>query len=246
MVGGSETYGKFVAEPFLALLETRIGHPVVNFGCMHAGVSAFSDEGAVLAACAEAEVSVIQIMGAANMSNRLRSVHPRRNDRFIKVSAALRGYNPQVDFTEYNLPRHFPHHLLSALEARDAVADAAAGEELRDAWLGRMRLLVGKTGGRVVLGWMSHRLPADDDASPCAGDLLFIERRVIVALAGEVAGIVEVAAGRAAQEVPGALFHAEVAETLASRRPQLVKRKRPGEGITGPREGLSERFRASR
>lgn len=260
VIGGSDAYGKFVADPFPALLEARIGLPVINFGCMHAGVSAFSDEDAVLAACAEAEVSVIQIMGAANMSNRLYSVHPRRNDRFLKASAALRGFYPQVDFTEYN----FTRHLLSALEARDAVAFAAVREELRDAWLGRMRLLIRKIGGRVVLLWMSHRRPDDDDGLASAGDPLFIDRRSIDALAGDVADIVEVVASPAArdegldhkifapieapaaQEVPGPLFHAEVAEALALRLPPLLKRKRPGDGITGPREGLSEPFRASR
>jgi hypothetical protein len=260
VLGGSEAYGKFVTDPFPSLLESRLGLPVINFGCMHAGVAAFSDEDAVLAACAEAEVSVIQIMGAANMSNRLYSVHPRRNDRFLKASAALRSLYPQVDFTEYN----FTRHLLSALEARDAAAFIAVRAELREAWLGRMRLLIRKIGGRVVLLWMSHRRPEDADASPSGGDPLFIDRGMIDALSGEVADYVEVVASAdareegldhkiyapvealAAQEVPGPLFHAEVAGTLAQRIPPLLELKRPGEGITGPREGLSEPFRAFR
>jgi hypothetical protein len=260
VLGGSDAYGKFVADPFPSLLEARLGIPVINFGCMHAGVSAFSDEDAVLAACAEAEVTVIQIMGAANMSNRLYSVHPRRNDRFLKASPALRGFYPQVDFTEYN----FTRHLLSALESHDTAAFAAVREELREAWLGRMRLLIRRIGGRVVLLWMAHRRPEDGDALPSGGDPLFVDREMIDALAGEVADTVEVVASPtareegldhkiyapiealAAQEVPGPLFHAEVAETLARRLPPLLKQKRPGEGITGPRENLSEPFRASR
>lgn len=260
VLGGSETYGKFVIAPFPALLETRLGLPVVNFGCMHAGVSAFSDEDAVLAACAEAEVTVIQIMGAANMSNRLYSVHPRRNDRFLKASAALRGLYPQVDFTEYN----FTRHLLTALEASDASAFTAVRDELRDAWVGRMRLLVRKIGGRVVLLWMSHRRPEDDGASPAGGDPLFIDRAAIDALAGDVADIVEVVASDAARdegldhkvyapmeapaamEVPGPRFHHEVATALADRLPQVMKRKRPGDGFAGPPESLADPIRASR
>ena len=42
--GGSETYGKFVEEPWPALLEERIGLPVVNFGYLNAGVDVFLGE----------------------------------------------------------------------------------------------------------------------------------------------------------------------------------------------------------
>ena len=42
-VGGTETYGKFVADPYPALIE-RIGLPVVNFGCVNAGIDVFVSE----------------------------------------------------------------------------------------------------------------------------------------------------------------------------------------------------------
>lgn len=260
ILGGSETYGKFVASPYPALVEARLGLPVVNFGCMHAGVSAFSDEDAVLAACAEAEVTVIQIMGAANMSNRLYTVHPRRNDRFLKASAALRALYPQVDFTDYN----FTRHLLTALDAADAAAFAAVRDELREAWLGRMRLLLRRIGGRVVLLWMSARRPDQDGASPAGRDPLFIDGALIGALAEDVADVVEVVASDAALaerlegkvfapieapaaiEVPGPLFHAEVADALADRLPAVLERKRPGEHRAGPPGEISRPLRAFR
>jgi hypothetical protein len=41
VVGGTETYGKFVARPYADLLEEHIGMTVVNFGAVNAGVDVF-------------------------------------------------------------------------------------------------------------------------------------------------------------------------------------------------------------
>lgn len=71
VLGGSETFGKHVALPYPALLERRIGMPVANLGVMHAGVSLFSKERWLLDIASQAELTVIQVMGAQNMSNRL-------------------------------------------------------------------------------------------------------------------------------------------------------------------------------
>ena len=42
-------------------------------------------------ALAVARLTVLQVTGAQNMSNRFYSVHPRRNDRFLKASPLLRA-----------------------------------------------------------------------------------------------------------------------------------------------------------
>jgi hypothetical protein len=242
VLGGSETYGKFVPDPFPARLEALIDLPVLNFGCPHAGVSLFAEEDTLLAACAQAEVTVLQITGASNMSNRLYTVHPRRNDRFLKASAGLRALYPDVDFTEFN----FTRHLLSRLAQTSDTAFAAVREELKSAWTHRMRTLVRKVSGDVVLLWMSSRSPDDpDDLTPGIAPL-FVDRAMLEALRDDVAGIVEVVASEAARDepleakvfspleapaaadAPGPVFHAEVAGALAGALAPLLNGERRG------------------
>ncbi|MBC7156036.1 MAG: hypothetical protein H5U20_00810, partial [Rhodobacteraceae bacterium] len=40
-LGGSETYGRFVARPWPALLESALGGAVINLGVMNAGADVF-------------------------------------------------------------------------------------------------------------------------------------------------------------------------------------------------------------
>ena len=127
VLGGSETYGKGVARPYPALLEERIGVPVVNLGVMHAGASLFTKERWLLDVASDARLTVIQILGAQNMSNRLYCVHPRRNDRFLTTSSALRLIYPEVDFSEVN----FTGHLLRRLEETSRERFSIVVEELR-------------------------------------------------------------------------------------------------------------------
>ena len=90
-LGGTDTYGRFVPRPFPALVEDRLGLPCVNFGWMNAGPDAFLNDEAVLAAAQGARAVVLQVPGAQNLTNRYYAVHPRRNDRFVEASAALRA-----------------------------------------------------------------------------------------------------------------------------------------------------------
>ncbi|MGR3290116.1 MAG: DUF6473 family protein, partial [Paracoccaceae bacterium] len=73
VIGGSETFGKFIEQPYPEILEDLSGQTVVNLGCMHAGVGLFADDATILKICANADVTVIQLMGAQNMSNRFYS-----------------------------------------------------------------------------------------------------------------------------------------------------------------------------
>ncbi len=54
VLGGTETYGKFVTDPYPVLLEREIGMPVVNFGCMNAGVDLFVGDPTLIDACVKA------------------------------------------------------------------------------------------------------------------------------------------------------------------------------------------------
>ncbi|MEL6641461.1 MAG: DUF6473 family protein, partial [Pseudomonadota bacterium] len=90
-LGGTETFGKFIETPFPALIELELRHPCINFGCVNGGVDAFVNDPTIMEACKDADLTVVQIMGANNLSNRFFSVHPRRNDRFLRASTVLQA-----------------------------------------------------------------------------------------------------------------------------------------------------------
>ena len=111
-VGGTQTFGRYVETPFPALVELSSGVPCINFGLQNAGLDVFLHDAEVMKIAAGGHVTVVQVLGAHNMSNRYYSVHPRRNDRFIAPSKLLCSIYPEVDFAEF----HFTRHLLEALK----------------------------------------------------------------------------------------------------------------------------------
>lgn len=229
VLGGSETFGKFVAAPFPDLLEARLDQPVVNLGVMHAGLSLFLDDPAVLQIASGADLTIVQLFGAQNMSNRYYSVHPRRNDRFLSASPRLQALYPDTDFTEFN----FTGHLLAALEARGPDVFEMVITELRTAWVNRMSTFLSAVQGECLLLWMSDRQPGEVGKSTEDAEPMFVTRAMIDALVPIASGLVEkVASPRArvegldsrgylpgeeaaARALPGPRFHAEVADALA-------------------------------
>lgn len=191
--GGTETYGKFIEMPYPALTEEALGLTCVNFGCVNAGVDAFVNDTALLEAAGQARATVVQIMGAQNMSNRLYSVHPRRNDRFVNASSMLKAVYREVDFTEF----HFTRHLLGELEAISPDRFRMVCEELQQAWLARMTLLLSRIKGPVVLLWLAQHAPSNDGAEN--RDPLFVTAEMLDVLRDRVAAVVEVGASAAAR-----------------------------------------------
>ncbi len=90
VLGGCETYGKFIAHPYPDLLEKAVGRPVLNLGLQNAGVDVFLQDKTVGELCQSAAVTVIELTGAHNTSNRFYGVHPRRNDRFLRARRCSR------------------------------------------------------------------------------------------------------------------------------------------------------------
>ena len=226
-MGGSETYGKFVAEPWPTLLEDRLGAPVVNFGYLNAGIDVFISEPQLHEVTKAANLSIIQLLGAPNMSNRFYAVHPRRNDRFLRASNLMRAVFDDVDFTEFN----FTRHMLTSLQSTAPDRFETLVTELRTAWVARMRGLLEKVTGPKVLLWVGDYHP------PLQGDplgpepLLLTQRMVddIVPLADMLVKVQPSAMARstgtvgmhfgpmeepAAMTMPGPLVHQEVAEAL--------------------------------
>lgn len=153
VIGGSETYGKFVQYPYPELMEGLLKTPVVNFGCMNAGVDVFAHEQTLLDACNGAKLSVLQVPGAVNLSNRFYAVHPRRNDRFLRASNLLKTIYREVDFTEFN----FTRHMLQTLQDLSGEKFAMVEMELKEAWVGRMKSLVARIDSPLILLWLSER-----------------------------------------------------------------------------------------
>ena len=226
-LGGTETFGPFVKDPYPSLLEDWLDQPVVNLGVRQAGVSLFAAERWVLECASKADVAILQVLGAGNMSNRLYSVHSRRNDRFLAVSPALKEMFPDVDFTEFS----FIRHLLQSLSDRSQSAFEIMVEELRFAWLQRMRRILSMIETDVVLLWMSDRSPAAPSSWPQGPEPLFVTKPMIDELVGDVAAVVEVVSATEGDRLEGKTFelpekeaaltvpcphhHAKVAERLS-------------------------------
>lgn len=209
-LGGSETFGKYLERPWPELLETRLGDTCLNLGCLNAGVDVFLRDAAVKALAHDASATVIQVMGAANMSNRFYRVHPRRNDRFLGPTDALRSLYPEVDFAEIAFTRHLLQVLLRVSEERFDELRV----ELQRVWLRRMTQLVAEIGGPVLLLWLAEHAPASsgpvEDAEELRRDPVLVTADMLQALRPQVSAIVESrpSAAALAQGVTGMVFGA--------------------------------------
>lgn len=192
-IGGTETYGKFLAKPFPVLVEDEIGKTAANFGVPNAGIDVFVNDPFILGAAAQADVAVIQVLGAQNMTNRFYAVHPRRNDRFVSASSLLATIYREVDFADF----HFTKHMLSKLLEVSPDRFATVLQELQQAWLARMRLMLSQVRGKSILLWFSEHLPRDAGRGPLQSighDPLFITRQMMDEVAEHATHVVEVVA----------------------------------------------------
>lgn len=237
-IGGTETYGKFVADPYPALAEQALGLPVVNFGYMNAGADVFLGEPVVIDACRHARVTVIQLTGAQNLSNRFYAVHPRRNDRFLRAATLMKTIFREVDFTEF----HFTRHMLSVLRDSAPEKFAMVEEELKAAWVARMRNLLQKIDGRVVLLWIAGAAGAEPHgpADGLGHEPLFVDAEMVATIRPLAADLVQVAPSAAAlaqgtagmafcpleepvaAAMPGPAVHAEIAAALVPAMQRLL------------------------
>ena len=237
MLGGSETYGKYVQYPFPDLVEAVTGVPVLNFGVMNAGIGAFSDDPEVVELCSGARATVVQGLGAQNMSNPLYSVHARRNDRVLGATPALKELYGGLDLTEV----HFTRHLMNKLKRLSEDHFAEVREILRDAWVAHMRGLLGRIDSEVVLLWISTRAPQEPEDLADPTDPLFVDRRMLAALKDRVHTFVEIrllqeppdkklfgkiyaeSETEAAMQMPGPRAHGQIAQTIASALQPILK-----------------------
>lgn len=225
-LGGTETYGKFIAEPFVDMVDAELAETCVNFGCLNAGVDVFLHDQFLPEAASKAAVTVLQVPSAQNLTNRLYSVHPRRNDRFVSPTAMLSTIFPEVDFAAFHFNKHMLKHLRELSPERYRILD----QELQEAWVARMDSLLSMIKTRVILMWVSQRAPED----PCEQDIepLHVNKAMMdrvtpntteyleVRLSKEAAAdptdgmIFSQTEAAAAREMIGPLAHREVADAL--------------------------------
>ena len=234
-LGSTETYGKFIAQPYPAMLQGSLGMPCANFGCVNAGVDVFLNDSALHRICSRARVTVVAVMGAHNLSNRYYSVHPRRNDRFVRASALLKSLYPHTDFTEF----HFTRHMLSALRQEDALHFDDVVTELQSAWIARMRRLVQCLGAHTILFHIAEA-PAPDLAGELGPEPLFVTPAMIDELRPVVSDVVECHVPSAAPPARTAgMIFGELEEAAARGMLPLTAHAAAAEALIGPLRSLA-------
>ena len=228
-LGGTETYGKFIPEPFPALTEAATGLRVVNLGVVNAGLDLYLKDPDLLAVAAKAQLAVVQIVGAPNLTNRFYAVHARRNDRFLHASQLLRTIYREVDFTDFN----FTRHMLQTLQAVSVDKFEVLAEELRADWVARMKALIAALPCPVLLLWIGKTAPPmPGRRSDLAYDPLLVDAEMIATLRPLVCDYLEVVATPEAQRrgtdgmafaqldapaavaLPGPAVHRQIADLL--------------------------------
>lgn len=190
-IGGTETFGRFIDAPYPALIERALGVQSLNLGCQNAGIDAFISSPDLIDICSAAKATVIQILGAPNMSNRFYTVDPRHNNRFLRASKKFKEVFPEVDFTEFDRT----DHMLTALAQIGPDRLPLVRQELQCAWVARMRTLLRQIGGTKILLWLSDHKPytALGGGTICR-DPLFVDRAMMTAVVEEADALIEVVA----------------------------------------------------
>jgi len=194
--GGIETYGKFLAEPFIERLRPQLDLTCVNFGCANAGADLYVQDSFLLQAASRATVTVVEAMSAQNNSNRFYTVHPRRNDRFVQASAKMQLLFPDIDFAQIS----FTKHLLQVVKDEAPDRFAQIEEELQEAWIGRMHNAADFILGDVILLWVdqSERPEAVMAESPLGPEPLFVNEDMIAKVAPHFTEVVKITPTREA------------------------------------------------
>ena len=230
VLGGTEAYGKFVPQPYPALVAAEAGLGLVNLGAVNAGLDLYLNEQDLLQIASRAEAVILQVVGAHNLSNRFYMVHRRRNDRFLGATGALRALYPEVDFTEFS----FTRHMLQALMQVSAERFREVAAELRMAWVQRMLALIRLLPDQIVLLWVAaHRPQRPGGFADLTLDPVLVDGGMIASLKPHVACYVEAVISPAARArgvegmafapmdepaalgIPGPAAHREVADRLS-------------------------------
>ena len=161
-LGSSYTFGRYADLPYSDLVGQTMEAATVNLGAEGAGPGFFLGDPEVRGTASNASVSVVQIMSAAAISNRMFTVRPRRNARLHEVSDLLIGIYPEVDFERFSLTKPMLRHLRELDESRFRLVM----NEMKNAWIGRTQTLLSALECKTILLWFSQRAPEDQFSNP--------------------------------------------------------------------------------
>lgn len=190
-LGGSETFGRYMPNPYPDLIEHRTGVTSVNLGCIDAGLDCYAASQELLEICSNAAATVIQILGAPNMSNRFYTVDQRHSDRFLRASKQFKAIYPEIDFSAFT---HISEMLVK-LGKTDPERLQHLRQEIQTAWVARMRALLRKIEGPKILLWMADHAPFSNatGGTICRAPL-FVDRAMLNALTTDETSLLEVVA----------------------------------------------------
>lgn len=235
-VGGSETLAPLLPKAYPDLLEQQLGEVCLNFGQARASIDVAVHDPLIGSACRDALLTVVSVTGAVNLSNRFYSVHPRRNDRFIKASTGLRTLYPEVDFSQIC----FTGHLMSKLYTVSPARFEQVVAELRTAWVARMRAFLEQTGPKVILSWFaSHPPPRKEELTGrepwTVREPLFVTMEMLNSLRPLVRDLVIVPPVLAADpaESLGLAAHQNAAEALVNTIKEGIRARWPKGVLSG-------------
>ncbi|MEM9349683.1 MAG: DUF6473 family protein [Pseudomonadota bacterium] len=180
-LGASETVGPFLKRPFPQLVAEQLNMGCANLGVKNAGPDVFLNDPDILRVAKGARAVVIEIMGAANLSNAFYKVHPSRNDRFICAHDELYARAPGLDLVDV----HFTGHLLKEIKSTASQVLPEVITELQACWVERMQALIAAVEAPVHL----VRFVPPDKGDQETG---YVETMMVTALARNVASITRV------------------------------------------------------
>ncbi len=190
-LGGSETFGRFIPTPFPDLIEQRTGVTAVNLGCIDAGLDCYAASHDLLEICSNATATVIQILGATNMSNRFYTVDQRHSDRFLRASRQFKEIYPEIDFSTFTLI----NEMLAKLGQTDPDRLHRLRQEIQTAWVARMRALLRNIEGPKILLWLADHAPFSLGSGGTICRMpLFVDRAMLNALNTPETTFIEVVA----------------------------------------------------
>ncbi len=187
-LGSEETYGRYVAKPFPSVVEAETGVQCVNLGCVGSSIDTFLQAKEIADLCSNAQLAVIEIMGAEAMSNRLYRVDPKNNQNLVRASRYLKALYPEIDFAVFRTVSE----LLTALAQTSNEKFYFVKLELHAAWVARMRTLISEIRVPAILLWIADHEPYyAETGGTVLRDPLFVDRTMIEAVRHEVVDIVE-------------------------------------------------------
>ena len=148
-LGGADTFGGKVPDPFSAMLEREMGMPILNLGAQHSGAGFYSEDDAIHEIIENAQVIFTEAPSVVNQTNPFYCVHLRRNDRFVTALGPLNDLFPEADFVEC----HFTKHLITKPITIDAARADIVFRTLQDEWVRNLTVMRARWRAKTVVYW---------------------------------------------------------------------------------------------